>query len=89
LARGHLRGVEVRSDEVLLPDAFALDRMMRQALPSTDRFTYISVLEAVCPVRQCPLTLAGGIPLSFDHAHLTAEGSAYVMGRVVPLLGLK
>jgi hypothetical protein len=76
LARAHLRGVELRSDKVLLADAFALERMMQQALPSSCRFTYICVLEAVCPGRHRPLTLGGGIPLSFDHAHLTAEGSA-------------
>jgi hypothetical protein len=27
--------------------------------------------------------------LAWDHAHLTAEGSVYVMDRLVPMLGLK
>jgi hypothetical protein len=26
--------------------------------------------------------------LSWDHAHLTAEGSVYVMSRLAPMLGL-
>ena len=51
-------------------------------------FAYISVVDAVCPARQCPLTVDGGIPLAWDHAHLTAEGSVYVMERLMPMLGL-
>jgi hypothetical protein len=35
------------------------------------------------------VTIDGGIPLSWDHAHLTAEGSEYVMDRLVPMLGLR
>ena len=43
----------------------------------------------ICPARQCPLTVDGGIPLAWDHAHLTAEGSVYVMERLVPMLGVQ
>jgi peptidoglycan/LPS O-acetylase OafA/YrhL len=89
LLRAHLRGVDASAEEFLLPDVFALDRMMQAALPAADRFAYVSVLDAVCPGRQCPLTLAGGVPLSWDHAHLTAEGSVYVTEKLVPVLGLK
>ena len=63
--------------------------MMRAALPNTDFFSYVSVVDAVCPQRQCPLTVDSGVPLSWDHAHLTAEGSVYVMQRWLPMLGLK
>jgi peptidoglycan/LPS O-acetylase OafA/YrhL len=89
LVRARLRGVEARPDDFVLSDIFALDRMMQAALPAGEGFAYVSVLDAVCPAQQCPLTVAGGIPLAWDHAHLTGEGSAYVMGRLVPLLGLK
>jgi peptidoglycan/LPS O-acetylase OafA/YrhL len=89
LLRAHLRGVDASADDFLLPDVFVLDRMMQAALPAADRFAYVSVLDAVCPQRQCPLTVAGGVPLSWDHAHLTAEGSAYVVEKLVPMLGLK
>jgi peptidoglycan/LPS O-acetylase OafA/YrhL len=90
LLRAHLRGVDATAaDDFMLPDVFALDRIMQAALPAADHFAYVSVLDAVCPVRQCPLTVAGGIPLSWDHAHLTAEGSAYVVEKLVPMLGLK
>jgi len=88
LVRARQRGVEARADDFVLPDIFVLDHKMRAALPDTEQFTYVSVLDAVCPARQCPLTLDGGVPLAWDHAHLTAEGSAYVMGKVTPMLGL-
>ena len=87
LMRAHLRQIEARPEDFVLPDIFALDQMMQAALPADAKFSYISVADAVCPARQCPLTIAGGIPLSWDHAHLTAEGSAYVMERLVPVLG--
>jgi len=88
LLRAHLRDVTLNADDVLLPDIFALDAMMRQALPAVRGFSYVSVLDAVCPQRQCPVTIGNGVPLSWDHAHLTAEGSEYVMQRLLPKLGL-
>jgi hypothetical protein len=89
LLRAHLRGVVPKAGDVVLPDIFTLDTMMRTALPAGDRFAYVSVVAAVCPARQCPVTIDDGVPLSWDHAHLTAEGSVYVMQRLLPLLGLK
>jgi hypothetical protein len=89
LARAHLRQIEARPDDFVLPGIFSFDRMMKAALPPHEKFAYISVTDAVCPQRQCPLTLDGGVPLAWDHAHLTAEGSAYVMERVAPMLELK
>jgi peptidoglycan/LPS O-acetylase OafA/YrhL len=88
LIRAHLRGVEARADDFVLPDIFDLDEKMRAALPDSEQFTYLSVLDAACPARQCPLMLGGGVPIAWDHAHLTTEGSAYVMGKLVPRLGL-
>ena len=88
LMRAHLRAIEARPDDFVLPDIFALDDQMKAALPAHAKFAYISVLDAVCPSRQCPLTVDGGIPLSWDHAHLTAEGSSYVMDRLAPMLGV-
>ena len=89
LMRAELRQVEPRSDDFVLPDIFLLDEKMRAALPAQEKFSYVSVVDTICPKRQCPLTIDGGIPLSWDYAHLTQQGSAYVMGRLVPLLGLK
>jgi peptidoglycan/LPS O-acetylase OafA/YrhL len=89
LMRALLRHVEARSEEFVLPDIFALDAMMREALPADAKFSYVSVLDAICPARRCPLTVAAGIPLASDHAHLTLEGSIYVMERLAPRLELK
>ena len=88
LLRLHLRGVPVRADDLLLFDVFALDTRMQAALPASDKFSYVSVLDAMCPARQCPVTLDGGVPLAWDHAHLTAEGSLYATERLMPRLGL-
>jgi peptidoglycan/LPS O-acetylase OafA/YrhL len=89
LMRAHLRDIDARPEDFILRDIFALDQMMKAALPAHEKFSYVSVVDAVCPARQCPLTIDGGIPLAWDHAHLTAEGSVYVMDRVVPMLGMK
>jgi peptidoglycan/LPS O-acetylase OafA/YrhL len=87
LLRAHLRRIEPRSDAFVLPDVFSFDQRMKAALPrQAASFSFVSVVDAACPARQCPLTLDGGIPFSFDHAHLTAEGSVYVMNRVAPSL---
>jgi peptidoglycan/LPS O-acetylase OafA/YrhL len=88
LMRAQLRGAELRTDDFVLPDIFALDAQMRTALPSREKFSYVSVVSAICPARQCPLMVGEDIPLAWDHAHLTAEGSEYVMGRLAAALGL-
>jgi len=88
LIRAHLRGVEAKADDFVRPDIFDLDQKMRSALPDSEQFTYLSVLDAACPARQCPITLDGDVPIAWDHAHLTTEGSDYVMGKLVPKLGL-
>jgi hypothetical protein len=62
---------------------------MKAALRAHEKFAYVSVVDAICPSKQCPLTIDGGIPLSWDHAHLTAEGSVYVLDRLAPMLGLR
>jgi hypothetical protein len=88
LMRAQLRQIELRTDDFVLPDIFALDARMRTALPSREKFSYVSVVSAICPARQCPLTIGEDIPLAWDHAHLTAEGSEYVVGRIESMLNL-
>jgi hypothetical protein len=89
LMRAQLRQIDPQPQDFVLPDIFGLDRMMKAALPAHEKFSYISVVDAVCPAWQCPLTIDGGIPLAWDHAHLTAEGSVYVMERLMPIPGVK
>jgi hypothetical protein len=88
LMRAQLRNAELQANDFVLPDIFALDTRMRAALPSRDGFTYVSVVSAICPARQCPLAIGEDVPLAWDHAHLTAEGSEYVVGRIAAMLGL-
>jgi peptidoglycan/LPS O-acetylase OafA/YrhL len=88
LMRAQLRQVEPRPEDFALPAIFSFDQMMKAALPDQAKFSYISVVDTVCPARRCPLTLAGGVPLSWDHAHLTAEGSTFVMEKIGPMLRL-
>jgi len=89
LMRAQLRQIDPLPQDFVLPDIFGLDRMMKAALPAHEKFSYISVVDAVCPAWQCPLTIDGGIPLAWDHAHLTAEGSVYVMERLMPISGVE
>ncbi|CCD97122.1 conserved membrane hypothetical protein [Bradyrhizobium sp. ORS 375] len=85
LARATLRGVTPDPAAFVRSDIFELDQAMQAALPSGEGLSYVSILSAVCVQRSCPLTV-GDVPLSFDHAHLTAEGSVHVMGKVAPLI---
>jgi peptidoglycan/LPS O-acetylase OafA/YrhL len=89
LVRAQLRHSEAHSDDLVLPEIFVLDAKMRTALPAHEKFSYISVVNAICPARHCPLTIEDDIPLAWDHAHLTAEGSVYEMARLTPMLGIK
>jgi peptidoglycan/LPS O-acetylase OafA/YrhL len=89
LLRAQLRHADARADDFVLPDIFRLDRMMKEALPAHEKFSYISVVDAICPARQCPLTIDRGTPLAWDHAHLTAEGSVYEIEKLAPVLGLE
>jgi hypothetical protein len=86
LIRAQLRGGDEHADDMVLPDIFTIDQAMHAALPASADFSYVSVVDAVCPERQCPLTVGEGAPLAWDHAHLTAEGSVFVMERLMPML---
>jgi len=89
LMRAHLRHVDARPQDFVLPDIFLLDQKMKAALPAHEGFAYISVVDAVCPERQCPLTIEAGVPLAWDAMHLTAEGSVYVAVRLKTMIHFK
>lgn len=87
LARALLRNSDLLSSRDLIrSDIFAGDAKMKAALPSSRDFTYISVIEGVCPAENCPLVVQTAIPLTWDYGHLTVEGSEYVIGRLVSQL---
>ena len=61
---------------------FALDEKLKAALPGAP---YISILNIACPGHRCP-AFAGNVPLSFDKAHLTREGSILMIDLIGPQL---
>lgn len=87
LIRAHLRQIDPSPRDMVRQDIFALDARMKMALPATDKFTYVSILDAICPAQQCPLTVDDGVPLAWDFAHLTIEGSVYVTSKIAGSLG--
>lgn len=64
-----LSGLDLESESVL-----GIDARMKKYLSDRDDITYISVIDTVCNEGQCPITV-GGVPVHFDSAHLTREGS--------------
>ncbi|MBV8183688.1 MAG: hypothetical protein JOY76_03280 [Hyphomicrobiales bacterium] len=47
---------------------------------------FISVVDALCPRMECPLTDEEGTPVHFDTAHLTKEGSILFAKVLTPLI---
>lgn len=78
IMRTRARNIPLTLAELQQPAAFDVDDMMREKFPSRKSLTYFSVLDAVCPNRQCPVWLEGGRLMSFDSFHLTGEGSLHV-----------
>ena len=62
----------------------SIDATMKRMAMETWHVPYISLLEILCPDDKCSEFAASGIPLQFDGAHLTLQGSDYV-GREVNL----
>jgi peptidoglycan/LPS O-acetylase OafA/YrhL len=65
----------------------ALDGKLR-ALAAAKGAGYISLLEILCRGDDCTTFAAPGIPLQFDIAHLTAEGSVWLAERLRALKAL-
>ena len=60
-------------------DARFVDFAQREGFP------YISAYRAICP-DQCQRLAANGMPLQYDTAHLTDEGSLFMAERLAPML---
>jgi peptidoglycan/LPS O-acetylase OafA/YrhL len=67
---------------LVLEQQFAQDARLKAALPGVP---FISILDTACPMHRCP-AFAGDVPLSFDKAHLTKEGSILVVEKIAPQL---
>lgn len=73
---------EWSDDKILLHRIFAEDRKLADRFVTRDGVPYISILEPMCPQQRCPLAL-GDVPLFWDHAHLTREGSDLYSAAIV------
>ncbi|WP_460042554.1 acyltransferase family protein [Pseudomonas sp. S2_H01] len=47
---------------------------------------YISVFNTICPNKSCPLTTADEVPMYYDIAHLTPNGSRFFAKELTPLI---
>ncbi|MEH2513259.1 peptidoglycan/LPS O-acetylase OafA/YrhL [Nitrobacteraceae bacterium AZCC 1564] len=63
--------------DIILEELATLDRDMKSAFSSVEGVTYISALDTLCPQGNCRLVVGSDVPLVWDHAHLTVEGSKY------------
>ncbi|WP_257164565.1 acyltransferase family protein [Bradyrhizobium sp. SRS-191] len=71
---------------IALEASFAADDHLRQLSRRYENVKFISVLQAACPNRICPLTANTDTPIVWDTLHLTPEGSHYVLERLKPQL---
>ncbi|WP_424630310.1 acyltransferase family protein [Bradyrhizobium sp. SYSU BS000235] len=74
------------SQDILVDDLAKLDREMKSAFSSIEGVTYVSALDIICPHEDCPLVIGNDVPLTWDHAHLTLEGSKYTAHLMAPLI---
>jgi peptidoglycan/LPS O-acetylase OafA/YrhL len=65
----------------------ALDAKLR-GLAAAKGAAYISLIDALCQAETCTTFAAPGVPLQFDIAHLTAEGSVWLAKRLRELKAL-
>ncbi|QFR31846.1 acyltransferase family protein [Ancylobacter sp. TS-1] len=85
LARRLLRGdTDVAARDDMLPAVAVKDREMQAHFAGNPDITYISVFDAVCPAKQCPLMVEGE-PLQHDSSHFTQAGVNY-FGRPIASL---
>lgn len=60
-----------------------IDARMRR-IAATHGASYVSPLAALCPQRHCRVYATGKVPLQFDTAHATVEGSRLLVSLVLP-----
>ncbi len=87
LLRAAMRNIEpLSANEFMIEGLFDLDENMKAALSSTPNLSYVSSLAVTCPAGVCPLIVDNGAPITWDHGHLTAEGSRYVIRGLAPAI---
>jgi hypothetical protein len=74
------------ASEFVFAGLFELDQRMEMDFSKTDRVRYVSILNAACVDRVCPVFATKSVPMEWDALHLTAEGSQFVISRILPQL---
>jgi hypothetical protein len=86
VARSALPGYpKLALDAYLQPAIFTLDRAMKSDFDRANT-AYISIVDSLCPDRVCPTLVRATVPLLWDEHHLTAEGSEFVVLKILPQL---
>jgi hypothetical protein len=86
LSRFAVSGLEhFHSSQFVIGRGFELDARMKAEFSNMPRVHYLSVLGWVCQQRSCP-ALIDGVPMQWDHHHLTAPGSELVARKLFPAI---
>jgi hypothetical protein len=88
MLRAAARHADLKAENIQVSEVFSIDAQMRVALQNIQNLHFVSVVDAVCRGRTCPLTVNGGTPLTWDYGHLTIEGSRFVISKIAAQLGL-
>ncbi len=63
------------ADALLVPGIFERDSEMKAAFGHSPGILYVSLMDEMCPNRQCRALTQNGVPIMFDTQHYTLEGS--------------
>jgi SGNH domain (fused to AT3 domains) len=74
------------SAKYLEPAIFDIDERMSRKFAGIEGVYFISILRSVCSGASCPPLVGGKVPMQWDNAHLTAEGSIFVVGKIFPII---
>ncbi len=66
--------------------SFKADDVLRDIARAHPGVQYVSVLDAICSVRNCPTKIDPETPIIWDIIHLTPEGSKFVVSKLKPQL---
>jgi peptidoglycan/LPS O-acetylase OafA/YrhL len=90
LAQFAASGLErFKSRDYLDNEVFDVEAKMKDQVANIPGVTFVSILNNVCARNECPPLVDGMVPLQFDRFHLTAPGSAFVVGKIAPIIAAR
>jgi hypothetical protein len=69
-------------DTAVHPDPFEYDEALKRSLAKISGVKYISLLDIMCPGKQCQHFDAAGLPILIDDSHLSVAASYDLVGRI-------